>query len=81
MLMGITVNIDVLMVTLMVINFCLIFIMTMKHLFLVAFSLLMPIRCTINDHYPVLMIPDYKFSSFNSHEFKIPPNGHYYFAS
>ena len=30
----------------------------------------MPIRCTINGHYPVLMVPDHKLSSFNGHEFE-----------
>ena len=40
---------------------------TNSYLFQLALSLLMPIRCTINGHYPVEMVPDYKFSSFNGH--------------
>ena len=71
--MAITVTIDVLMVKLMVINFCISIYRgheTKSYLFHVGFSLLMPIRCTINGHYPVLMVPDYKLSSFNVHEFE-----------
>ena len=65
----------------MAIHLCIIFIMAIKRIFLSVSSilaLLMPIRCKINGHYVVLMVPDYAFLIIMAIHSRIPLNGQYF---